>query len=59
MAQMTDVLSRGNADGGDAIDPGIKDLIDNLIVPYMVEEFLRLHGPAALTKSNDNPNIAT
>lgn len=26
-----------------AIDPALKDLIDNLLVPYLVEEFLRLH----------------
>ncbi len=30
-----------------AIDAATKDLIDNLIVPAMVEEFLRLYGPAS------------
>ena len=34
-------------------DRAVKDLIDNLIVPYMVEEFLRLYGPAAASKSAD------
>jgi hypothetical protein len=31
-----------------AIDPAIKDLVDNLLIPYLVEEFLRLHGPTAI-----------
>lgn len=34
----------------DAIDAATKDLIDNLIVPAMVEEFLRLYGPASGSK---------
>lgn len=33
-----------------AIDAAIKDLIDNLMVPAMVEEFLRLYGPAAVSE---------
>jgi len=39
----------GNPSGaiqlGDAIDSATKSLIDDLIVPIWVEEFLRLHGP--------------
>lgn len=33
-----------------AIDAVTKDLIDNLIVPAMVEEFLRLYGPASASE---------
>lgn len=39
-----------------AIDPALKDLIDNLLIPYLVEEFLRLHGPEA---SGKQPSLAT
>jgi hypothetical protein len=34
----------------DAIDAAAKDLIDNLIVPKLVEEFLRLYGPASVVE---------
>lgn len=37
-------------------DPAIKSLIDELIVPYMVEEFLRLYGPTAVAKSDAKNN---
>lgn len=40
-----------NAEAALDADRAVKDLIDNLIVPYLVEEFLRLYGPAATSKS--------
>jgi hypothetical protein len=46
------ILSPHNANGGGGIDLAVKGLIDDLIVPYLVEEFLRLHGPAAVAKLN-------
>jgi|HubBroStandDraft_5_1064220.scaffolds.fasta_scaffold1106756_1 hypothetical protein len=30
------------------LDACLKDLIDNLIVPHLVEEFLRVHKPSAV-----------
>jgi hypothetical protein len=30
------------------LDASLKDLIDNLIVPHLVEEFLRIHKPSAV-----------
>jgi hypothetical protein len=41
------------ADATDALDIAVKNLIDDLIVPYLVEEFLRLYGPATVAKMND------
>jgi hypothetical protein len=38
------------AHAAEALDTAVKDLIDNLLIPYLVEEFLRLHGPAATGK---------
>jgi len=35
------------------VDRALKDIIDELIVPYMVEEFLRLYGPATASNSTD------
>ncbi len=43
----------GKVDAADALDIAVKNLIDDLIVPYLVEEFLRLYGPAAGAKMND------
>ncbi len=48
-----EISSAGKADAADALDVAVKNLIDNLIVPYLVEEFLRLYGPAAVAKRND------
>ena len=42
----------GDANEKESVDLVIKSLIDELIVPYLVEEFLRLHGPAAVAKLN-------
>lgn len=48
------ILSHGNADS--PIDIAVKNLIDDLIVPYLVEEFLRLYGPSAMANTN-NKNL--
>jgi hypothetical protein len=48
-----EMSSAGKTDAADAIDIAVKNLIDDLIVPYLVEEFLRLYGPAAVAKMND------
>jgi hypothetical protein len=48
-----EISSSGKADATDALDIAVKNLIDDLIVPYLVEEFLRLYGPAAVAKMND------
>lgn len=45
-------LSPGNAEGSKVIDAALKDLIDNLIVPKLVEDFLRQHGPASVAEGN-------
>ncbi len=37
-----------------AIDPAIRDLVDNLLIPYLVDEFLRLHGPTATGEQQIN-----
>lgn len=37
-----------------AIDPAIKDLVDNLLIPYLVDEFLRLHRPIATGEQQIN-----
>jgi hypothetical protein len=42
----------GRADSALTLDLAAKSLIDGLIVPHLVEEFLRLYGPAAVSKSN-------
>jgi hypothetical protein len=47
-----EISSIGKADGADGIDSALKDLIDDLIVPRLVEEFLRLYGPASTVKSD-------
>ena len=47
------VSSLGEAAAADAIDVAVKDLIDNLIVPNLVEEFLRLYGPASVAKLDE------
>ena len=50
------IAPAGEADAADALDIAVKSLIDELIVPYLVEEFLRFYGPAAVAKLNDeNP----
>jgi hypothetical protein len=54
MAQPAERRNRsGFAVSGAPADVAIKALIDELIVPHLVEEFLRLHGPAAAAKSKD------
>ncbi len=47
-----EVSSRRKTDAAEAIDVAVKDLIDNLIVPNLVEEFLRLYRPAFVVKPN-------
>jgi hypothetical protein len=49
-----EVSSPGKAGAAEAIDIAVKNLIDGLIVPYLVEEFIRLYGPAAVAKMNEN-----
>ncbi len=46
----TELSTHGKADDAEALDLAAKSLIDGLIVPYLVEEFLRLYGPAAAFK---------
>jgi hypothetical protein len=48
-----ELRSQGKANGAETLDLAIKSLIDDLIVPYLVEEFLRLYGPATVAKLND------
>jgi hypothetical protein len=48
-----EALLSGKADVGTVTDNAVRNLIDDLIVPYLVEEFLRLYGPAAVAKMND------
>lgn len=48
-----EISSPSKAGVAEAIDIAVKNLIDGLIVPYLVEEFLRLHGPAAAAKTNE------
>jgi len=43
-------IGKAGAASAGVIDAATKDLIDNLIVPAMVEEFLRLYGPASASK---------
>ena len=47
-----EISPHGKTDGAEALDLPIKSLIDGLVVPYLVEEFLRLYGPAA-AKTNE------
>ena len=46
-------LSSGFATSDRSEDLAIKALIDDLIVPYWVEEFLRLHGPGGAANAKD------
>lgn len=46
----TPAIGKARVTSADAIDAATKDLIDNLIVPAMVEEFLRLYGPASASE---------
>ena len=41
-----EISPHGKTDGAGALDLAIRSLIDGLIVPHLVEEFLRLYGPA-------------
>ena len=43
----------GRAEDVEDLNFAIKSLIDDLIVPYLVDEFLRLYGPAAVARMND------
>jgi len=49
----TESAAHGRADSALTLDLAAKSLIDGLIVPHLVEEFLRLYGPAAVARSND------
>ena len=42
-----EISPHGKTDGAGALDLAIRSLIDGLVVPYLVEEFLRLYGPGA------------
>ena len=53
----TDFSTHGKAADAEALDLAVKKLIDALIVPYLVEEFLRLYGPAAAFTSSHKTNI--
>jgi hypothetical protein len=48
----TELSAHGKADNAEVLDLAAKSLIDGLIVPYLVEEFLRLYGPATGSKSS-------
>lgn len=37
-------------DASEVLDASVKDLIDNLIVPRLVEEFIRQYGPVSMVK---------
>jgi hypothetical protein len=37
-------------DASESLDAAVKDLIDNLIVPRLVEEFISHYGPASAVK---------
>ena len=51
----TEFSTHGKGSSAEALDLAAKSLIDGLIVPYLVEEFLRLYGPAAaFTPSHKN-----
>jgi hypothetical protein len=39
---------KADAAVAEAIDAAVNDLIDNLIVPKLVEDFLRQYGPASV-----------
>lgn len=43
-------IGKAGVASADTIDADVKDLIDNLIVPALVEEFLRLYGPASASE---------
>lgn len=37
-------------DASESLDAAVKDLIDNLIVPRLVEEFISQYGPVSMVK---------
>ncbi len=43
-----EVFARCKAHAAEPLDIAVRDLIDNLIVPHLVEEFLRVHVPASV-----------
>jgi hypothetical protein len=49
---MIETSPSGTGEVDEDINLAINSLIDDLIVPYLVEEFLRLYGPAAVSKTN-------
>ena len=50
---MIEISSPGTGEIDEDLNLAIKSLIDDLIVPYLVKEFLRLYGPAAVSKANE------
>jgi hypothetical protein len=50
---MIEISSPGTGEIDEDLNLAIQSLIDDLIVPYLVEEFLRLYGPAAVSKTNE------
>jgi hypothetical protein len=48
-----EISPHGKTDGAEALDLAIKSLLDGLVVPHLVEEFLRLYGPAAVAKTDE------
>lgn len=48
-----EILAPGKGDNAEALNLATRSLIDDLIVPYLVEEFLRIYGPVAVAKMND------
>lgn len=47
-----EISPHGKTDSIETLDLAIRSLIDGLVVPCLVEEFLRLYGPAA-AKTNE------
>ena len=47
----------GQAKKNENIDAAIEELIDELIVPYLIEEFLRLHQTVAMINLTDEIRV--
>lgn len=56
-----EVFARCKEHAAEPLDAAAKDLIDNLIVPHLVEEFLRLYGPTSVVaqKQAEQRNTGT
>lgn len=50
---MIETSPPGTGEIDEDLNLAIKSLIDDLIVPYLVGEFLRLYGPVAVSKTNE------